>query len=98
MRSPASPAQTGSGGHGASCDVVPVCLMGLGIGGELDLPAAPGWKGSLTGMRRMITRSAWYPESAARTNRPLTALATRLTLIHEEGRIGRCPRVLMDER
>jgi hypothetical protein len=32
----------------------------------------------------MVTRSAWYPESA-RTNRPLTALATRLTLIHEAG-------------
>jgi hypothetical protein len=46
----------------------------------------------------MITRSVWYSESAARTNRALTALATRLTLIHEEGRIGRCPRVLMDER
>jgi hypothetical protein len=30
--------------------------------------------------------------------RPLTALATRLTLIHDEGRTGRCPRVLMDER
>jgi hypothetical protein len=46
----------------------------------------------------MVTRSGWYPESVARTNRPLTALATRLTLIHEEGRIGRCPRVLTDER
>jgi hypothetical protein len=33
-----------------------------------------------------------------RTNQPLTALAARLTLIHEEGRTGRCPRVLMDER
>jgi hypothetical protein len=33
-----------------------------------------------------------------RTNRLLTALATRLTLIHEEGGIGRCPRVLTDER
>ena len=33
-----------------------------------------------------------------RTNRPLTAPDTRLTLIHEEGRIGRCPRVLTDER
>jgi hypothetical protein len=33
-----------------------------------------------------------------RTNRPLTALATRLTLIHEEGRTGPCPRVLTDER
>ena len=33
-----------------------------------------------------------------RTNRPLTALARRLTLIHDEGRTGRCPRVLMDER
>jgi hypothetical protein len=33
-----------------------------------------------------------------RTNRPLTALGTRLTLIHEEGRTGRCPRVLTDER
>ena len=33
-----------------------------------------------------------------RTNRPLTALTTRLTRIHEEGRTGRCPRVLTDER
>jgi len=33
-----------------------------------------------------------------RANRLLTALATRLTLIHEEGGIGRCPRVLTDER
>jgi len=33
-----------------------------------------------------------------RTNRPLTALAMRLTLIHEQGRTGRCPRVLTDER
>jgi hypothetical protein len=33
-----------------------------------------------------------------RTNRPLTAPATRLRLIHEEGRTGRCPRVLTDER
>lgn len=31
-------------------------------------------------------------------HRPLIALATRLTLIHEEGRTGRCPRVLTDER
>jgi hypothetical protein len=29
---------------------------------------------------------------------PLTALAARLTLIHQEGRTGRCPRVLTDER
>ena len=28
----------------------------------------------------------------------LTALATRLTLIHEEGRTGRSPRVPMGER
>lgn len=41
-----------------------------------------------------VTRLAWNPR---RTNRPLTALATRLTLIHEEGRTGRCPRVLTDE-
>jgi len=33
-----------------------------------------------------------------RTNRPLTALATRLTLSHEEGSTGRCPRVLTGER
>ena len=45
----------------------------------------------------MVTRSAWYPESAADQS-ALTALATRLTLIHEEGRTGRCPRVLTDER
>jgi hypothetical protein len=53
--------------------------------------------GSLTGMRRMITRSAWYPESAADQSAP-HRLATRLTLIHEEGRTGRYPRVLTDER
>jgi hypothetical protein len=40
----------------------------------------------------MVTRSAWYPESAADQS------ATRLTLIHEKGRTGRCPRVLTDER
>jgi hypothetical protein len=33
-----------------------------------------------------------------RIRRPLTALATRLTLIHEEGRTGRCSRVLTDGR
>ena len=33
-----------------------------------------------------------------RTNRPLTGQVARLTLIHEEGKTGRCPRVLTDER
>ena len=60
-------------------------------------PRTQAGKGSLTGMRRMVTRSAWYPGSAADQS-ALTALATRLTLIHEEGRTGRCPRVLTDER
>lgn len=46
---------------------------------------------------RAGTRS-WALPNPRRTNRPLTALAARLTLIHEEGRTGRCPRVLMDER
>jgi Sigma-70 region 2 len=43
---------------------------------------------------------AWLYRNAnpRRTNRPLTAVATRLTLIHEEGRTGRRPRVLTDER
>jgi hypothetical protein len=45
----------------------------------------------------MVTRSAWYPETAADQS-ALTAPATRLTLIHEEGRTGRCPQVLTDER
>jgi hypothetical protein len=54
-------------------------------------------KGLLTGMRRMVTRQLGIP-NPRRTNRPLTALATRLTLIHEEGRTGRCSRVLTDER
>ena len=53
--------------------------------------------GSLAGMRRMVARSAWYPGSAAGQS-ALSALATRLTLIHEECRTGRCPRVLTDER
>lgn len=44
-----------------------------------------------------VARSAWYAESAADQS-ALTALATRLTLIHEEGRIGRCSRVLTNER
>jgi hypothetical protein len=52
---------------------------------------------SRTGMRRMVTRSAWYPESAADRS-ALTALATRLTWIHKEGRTGRCLGVLTDER
>jgi hypothetical protein len=46
---------------------------------------------------RAGTRS-WALPNPRRTNRPLTALAARLTLIHEEGRAGRCPRVLTDER
>ena len=37
-------------------------------------------------------------QNLRRTNRPRTALATRLTLIREEGRTGRCPGVLTDER
>jgi hypothetical protein len=31
-------------------------------------------------------------------NRPLPAPAARLTLIGEQGSIGRCPRVVTDER
>jgi hypothetical protein len=55
------------------------------------------WGRPLTGMRRMVTVQLGIP-NPRRTNRPLTALATRLTLIPEEGRTGRCPRVLTDER
>ena len=45
-----------------------------------------------------FVNQAMLSTTPRRTNRPLTALATRLTLIHEEGRTGRCPRVLTDER
>jgi DNA-binding CsgD family transcriptional regulator len=44
-----------------------------------------------TGCRRRAGRVQPVPPGPA-------ALATRLTLIHEEGRTGRCPRVLTSER
>jgi hypothetical protein len=51
-----------------------------------DLPASPAQP------------ARWRQSGPAAGHSALTALATRLTLIHEEGRTGRFPRVLTDER
>ena len=45
----------------------------------------------------MVMRSACHAEPAANQSAP-RRLAARLTLIHEEGRTARRPRVLTDER
>jgi len=68
----------------------PACMVGVEVGNRSR-------HANDNDTLRAGTRS-WALPNPRRTNRPLTVLAARLTLIHEEGRAGRCPRVLTDER
>jgi hypothetical protein len=62
-------------------------------------PFASAFAEMLVAVERVREDADVLPGGVDRGNvfQALTALATRLTLIHEEGRTARCPRVLMDE-
>ena len=54
--------------------------------------SSPAWPRSVWTAFSLVSRIRGGPIG------PSPALAARLALIHEEGRTGRCPRVLTDER
>jgi suppressor of ftsI len=87
-----------AGEAGASCAITtqraPEGRVARGGAESRDDQESSPLRSSPTGRRWTASRR---PESAADQS-ALTALATRLTLIHEEGRTARCPRVLTDER